>query len=140
MLEAVARLLQLRPSLRSYGPGATKRSPLAVRATSFWTGVSWEMRRPSGSRNRSRRVKGTARAAVVGGVARATVGRVVVVARGGAGLLVGAGCGGDGRAASVVVGYTGSTGTVVVVGTVAVVGGGGGSVGAVAGTVVGVAA
>src|SRR5439155_1096131 len=68
---------------------------------------------------------GTARATVVGGVARATVGRVVVVARGGAGLLVGAGCGGDGRAASVVVGYTGSTGTVVVVGTGAVGGRGG---------------
>src|SRR5207244_11965888 len=83
---------------------------------------------------------GTSRAGVVGGVARATVGRVVVVARGGARLLVGAGCGGDGRA-SVVVGCTGTTGTVVVVvGAVAVVGGGGGRVGAVAGTVVGVAA
>ncbi len=41
ILEAAARLLQLRPSLRSYGPGVTKRSPLAVRATSFWIGVSW---------------------------------------------------------------------------------------------------
>src|SRR5438552_11122039 len=61
ILEAAARLLRLRPSLRSYRPGATKRSPLAVRATSFWTGVSWEMRPPRGSRNRSRRVQRTRR-------------------------------------------------------------------------------